>query len=269
MTKKTWNVDARTVVNYKFSGFGKRTISVNDRVVSDTRRWRAKGDIPFVLPDGRKALLTIRPQFVGVPQVELKVGNQLMIETGKKPIQCLHCRSTAQPYDKFCGNCGKALPDVTYYLHQNQLQASARVINWLAVLYLVFGVVFFFSTKAQSDNGLAQLAGMAPDATFPRPIHGVTMTVGALRDRLAWEPWSVLIMNGILAVTMLGLSIWGRRSPLPALIAAAAVYAVVNVGNAIIDPASIGQGLFMKIVVFALLARGIKSALALRTAVHG
>ena len=94
----------------------------------------------------------------------------------------------------------------------------------------------------------------------------MTYTVAALRDQVAWEPWSVLIVNLILGAVMVGLAIWSRRAPLPAVLVATATYAVVLVGNAIMDPTTIGQGLILKIVVIAVLAKGIKAALALRLA---
>ena len=73
-----------------------------------------------------------------------------------------------------------------------------------------------------------------------------------------------MIVNLILAAAMVGLALCGRRAPLAAVLVAAATYAVVLVTNALIDPASIGQGVFLKIFVVILLVRGIKGALALR-----
>ena len=99
---------------------------------------------------------------------------------------------------------------------------------------------------------------------YPQPIEGKTYLVGALRDRITWELWSVLALNGFLSAIMLGLSIWAKRAPLHAMIVAAAVYAVVVVGNAIAEPASIAQGMIMKILIVAVFVRGIKAALELR-----
>ena len=104
------------------------------------------------------------------------------------------------------------------------------------------------------------------DATATLDVSGVTYTVAELRQRLNWEPWGVLITNGVLAAVMASLAVWGKRAPLPAVLVATATYAVVMVTNAISDPASIGQGIFIKIVVIAIFVRGIKAALALREA---
>jgi len=107
---------------------------------------------------------------------------------------------------------------------------------------------------------------MDPDSVLQTAINGRTYTVEELRKQLLWEPWGVLIVNLILAAIMLGLSIWARRAPLPAVLIATATYAVVIVAAAISDPATLGQGLLVKIVIIAFLVKGIKAALALRTA---
>jgi hypothetical protein len=83
---------------------------------------------------------------------------------------------------------------------------------------------------------------------------------------LRWEAWGVLLTNAVLAAVMAGLALWSRRSPLPAVIVATATYAVVIVFNAIMDPKTIGQGIFVKIIVIGLFVKGIKAALTLRVA---
>jgi hypothetical protein len=52
---------------------------------------------------------------------------------------------------------------------------------------------------------------------------------------------------------------------LPAILAAPATYAVVQVASAIIDPATIGQGFIVKIIVIGYLIRGIKASMELRS----
>ena len=87
-----------------------------------------------------------------------------------------------------------------------------------------------------------------------------------MRKELAWEPWSILWINMILATMMIGLAIWARRSPLPAVLIATATYLVVIVASGIADPRSLGQGWIIKLIVIAFLVKGIKAALALRDA---
>ena len=264
--KRKWEVDDATTVEARYGGFGKKAVSVNGEQVHSSRSLRTKSDIAFTLPDGRPAEISVRPQFVGYPLVNLKVAGRLMIESGKKPVKCRACGAEAKPYDRFCGACGQAMPSGEEHLQQKQVGAAGSAIKLLAGMFLFFGTIMFFVARAQSASVLAKLDAMDPDAVFPSRINGMTYTVAALRDQVAWEPWSVLIVNLILGAVMVGLAIWSRRAPLPAVLVATATYAVVLVGNAIMDPTTIGQGLILKIVVIAVLAKGIKAALALRLA---
>jgi hypothetical protein len=120
----------------------------------------------------------------------------------------------------------------------------------------------YFVTKGQADATLAKLQDADPAATYE--AQGKTYTTQELREALEWEPKGVLIMNLVLAAIMALLAWWGRRAPLAAVLIATATYAVVIVANAIQDPATLPQGLIVKIIIIAFLVKGIKAALALR-----
>jgi hypothetical protein len=263
---KKWEVDEANTVTAHFGTFGKKIVTVNGAEVHNSRKMGPKGEIPFALPDGRAAALSLRKQFIGAPGIDLKVDGNLVVETGKKPIKCAACDTVAKPYDRFCGKCGKPMPSAEDYANQKNVKAATGAIKILAVLFVIAGIAFFFITKGAADAGLAKLEGMDPAAMYPTPIDGQEYTVGELRKQLAWEPWGVLIVNLIIAAIMVGLSLWARRSPLPAVLIATATYAVVIAFAAINDPATLSQGLLMKIIIIAFLVKGIKAALALRTA---
>lgn len=264
--KRKWELDEATAVEARLGAFGKTVVAVNGSELPSSRSLRGKHDIGFALPDGRQAEISVRPQFVGRPVVNLKLAGRMMVATEKKPLKCSACGAAAKPYDRFCGACGQPMPTGEEHFHRHQVGAATNAIKLLAGMFLVFGTIMFFIARAQAAPVLAKLEAMDPNSAFPSPVNGVTYTVAALHDQVAWEPWSVLIVNFILAAAMIGLALWGRRAPLPAVLIATAIYAVVLVGNAIMDPATIGQGLIVKIVVIAILAKGIKSALALRVA---
>jgi hypothetical protein len=134
----------------------------------------------------------------------------------------------------------------------------------LAGLFAVSGVIMYFVSSAQAAEALSSMAAM--DAAAEVPVEGNLYTVAELRQQIAFEPWSLLISNWVLAVAMVGLAMWGKRAPLPAVLVATATYAAVIVVNAIIDPRTLAQGIFVKIIVIAFFVRGIKAALALRAA---
>lgn len=263
---KTWEVDETNTVKARFGGFGKKVVTVNGKEVYNSRKLGPKGEIPFSLPDGRAAAIAVKSGFVGSPAIDLRIGSDLMVETGKTPIKCASCGAVAKPYDRFCAKCGNAMPTAQDYSNRKHVKSATGAITALAVLFLIAGIVMFFAAKGNAEPVLAKLQGMDAGSMYPTPIQGRTYSVGELRKQIVWETWSVLVVNLIMASIMLGLSIWARRSPLPAVLIATATYAVVIVAGAISNPASFGQGVFLKIIIIAFLAKGIKAALALRTA---
>jgi len=261
--KQTWEVDDATVVSFE-TGFLRNTLTAYGQHLPSRISLRKKSDTSFILKDGRRATFSVRPQFATAAAAELRVDGQLMVETGKEPLKCGACGTTVKPNDRFCLSCGHAMPPAEDHVHRKNLKRATNVIWTLAGLFLIFGIVMFFVAKSQTTDVLLKLAHMNPDATIPTPIGGKTYTVAALRSYLLWQPWGVLFVNLVLAAVMAILALWGRRAPLAALLVATATYAVVIVTNAIVDPRTIAQGIFLKIVVVALLIRGIKAALALR-----
>jgi hypothetical protein len=263
---KKWEVDDATTVNAHFGFFGKKSVSINGKAAYISRKMTSKREIAFAMPDGRSGAVSIKPQFIGAPEIALRVGGQLVAETTKDPIKCPACNAAAKPYDRFCGKCGKPMPSAEDVALRKNVKQATGAIKILAALFVVSGIAFFFITKGQADAFLPQLEGMDPAATYPKAIGGRMYTVEELRRELTWEPWGVLIVNLILAVTMVALALWAKRAPLAAVLVATATYIVVIVAGGIMDPASLAQGWIIKLVIIAFLIKGIKAALALRSA---
>jgi hypothetical protein len=263
--KLRWDVDDSTVVEAELGPWGKHDITVNGRNVDNTLNARKKSEAVFDIPGDRRARIVVKPQLGTTSIVELWVDGALMVPTGKNPPVCGACGTTAKPNDRFCPKCGQAMPSAEHYVHQKRLKEATQTIWALAVLFAIFGVASYFLTKSKIDPVLSTLSGMDPNDRL-KPLNGVTYTVAALRAQLLWAPWTALLVNGVLALVMVLLAFWGRRAPLAAILVASATYAVVIVANAIIDPTTIAQGIYMKLIIVLFLARGIQGALALRTA---
>jgi hypothetical protein len=263
---KTWEVDEANTVKARFGAFGRKVVTVNGSEVYNSRKLGPRGEIPFLLPDGRAATIAVKRPFIGVPAIDLMVIGNLVVETGKKPIKCAACGTVAKSYDRFCASCGNAMPTARDYSNRKHVKAATNAIRVLALLFVLAGISFFLTITGTNEPALAKLQGLDPGSVFPTPIDGRSYTVGELQKQLAWEPWGVLIVNLVLASIMLVLSLWARRSPLPAVLIATATYAVVAVAGAISDPATMGKGVLIKLIIIAFLARGIKAALALRSA---
>lgn len=187
---------------------------------------RKTNHFPFELPDGRDAVITVSPKIGTRPDITLTVNGQLMVATPKNPILCGACGKAVKPNDKFCGACGHEMPPPEHHLHKKHVNTATRVIIWLAVLFALTGGLMYYLSHEQSDLAV------------------------------------YLILSGIMAA----LAFWSRKAPLPAVLVATAIYVSLIVLSAIFDPATIGQGLLVKILFTIMLVRGIKAALALRTA---
>lgn len=256
---KVWEIDEGNRVEAKLGAF-RKLVTLNGKEVH--RGKIKKGGVAFALPDGRKAEISMKSQFVGGAEIDLRVDGKGVVETGKEPIRCEECGKSAKPYDRFCGKCGKPMPTAEHYAARRNVKHATGAIKILAVLFIIFGFLMYFVTKGQAAPMLAELANAAPGATYD--LNGRTWTVEELRAALIWEPRSVLIVNLVLAAIMGVLAVWGATAPLGAVLVATATYAVVLIANAIADPATIAQGIIVKIVIIVFLVKGIKAALALR-----
>lgn len=226
--KIRWDVDDATVVTVKLGGFGRSYLTAYGIKVPAKLSLRKKSDTSFILKDGRRATLSIKPQFATAAAVELRIDDRLLVETGKKPIQCSACQAIVKPNDQFCTSCGHAMPSGEDHSHQKVVKQAATAIWTLSALFAVTGMVLFFIS-----------------------------TVAATK-------MAILIVYLILAAIMGALAMWARKAPLAALVVATATYCVLIVTSAILDPTTIAQGIILKIIIITLLSRGIKSALALR-----
>lgn len=266
--KLCWDVDDQNRVEVTYGGlgknFGKLVVSLNGREVHRASAMGRKPPVAFTLGDGRAATVIVTPVTFSVPTIELRVEGQLMVPMTSEPIKCASCGASAKHNDRFCDGCGKPLPPPESYEHRKRVREATSGMRWLAVLFLVFGPILYFSTQSKDAEALKLLDGR--DATSTLVVSGVTYTVAELRRQLIWEPWGALVTNVILAAVMGGLAVWGKRAPLPAVLVGAATYATVIVANAISDPTSLGQGIYMKIAVVSIFFRGIRAALALRAA---
>jgi hypothetical protein len=136
-------------------------------------------------------------------------------------------------------------------------------IGVLSVLFMIWGPVLFGLRMMEVDQTLEQLKPFA-DGERLEPIAGKSRTAGELRVEILREPYRMLIGNLILAGLMGVLWIWARWAPLPATACALALFVVVQVTSAVIEPSSIYQGIIVKVLSGAALVKGVRAALGAR-----
>jgi hypothetical protein len=192
-------------------------------------------------------------------------------------VPCQSCQNPVRMGDQHCSGCGRAVTDDDRRVLQDRLESSdyqayARgkkvrsAANWigaLAILFAISGLIMFAIQYSQTDVALINLSRFQ-DGDQLEPINGKSYTAGELRAVVRREPFQILIVNLIVAGLMAGLWVWGKRSPLPAIGCAFALFLVVHVGSAMVDPTSLARGIILKIAAIAALASGLKSALEAR-----
>jgi zinc ribbon protein len=222
--KRTWQIDANTAVQFQTGAFGRRIVSINDTEVQRWRNSKRQDAVDFVFPN------SLKKAKLDIHRDFLgQVTTELRVD-GRLMVQtedlvkCPACGSTPKSYDTFCASCGKPLAPPEDYEHIRQLKWARNSIKYLGILYAVLGVVFFLISKKPA----------------------------------------VLLVYLILAAVMGALFQWSKRAPLAAIVVASATYLVLMAVTALADPRTLAQGIYLKIVIVAALAKGVKSALALR-----
>lgn len=195
--------------------------------------------------------------------------------------RCAECGETLGPGERFCPNCGRDLsspisgPDADWVPRtdrQARQQAKAatrkasRTIMLLAILFAIAGAFLGHASSTQADKVLEAIEDKDADELFPSEVNGKSYTVGELRDEIRIETRLVYITNYGLAVILLGLYFWSRKNPLPAIVTALAVYLVLQVLNAVLDPTTIYQGILIKVIIICVLFGGVRAALTARAA---
>jgi hypothetical protein len=192
-------------------------------------------------------------------------------------LPCQSCQNPLRIGDQHCSGCGRAVTDDDRRVLQERLEgsdyqafergkkvrAAAKWIGALAILFAVSGAIMFGLGYVEAQNALVNLSRFKDDDQL-QPINGKSYTAGELRAAVEREPYQILIVNLIVAGLMTGLWVWGKRSPLPAIGCAFALFLVVHVGSAVVDPTSIAKGIIIKIAAIVALANGLKAALQAR-----
>lgn len=265
-----WTLEEGTRVKAAFGGFGRITVSVDEREVAKVRNGMKMQTLAIPLPSGAPAELQYGAPFGAGLRMELRVAGQLLMPS-KAPrgaaralTSCPHCGAAIRGHDKFCDACGKPLPSSEQLQLEAQVQSGNSAVGALSILFVLSGVVMYFIQRAQADKALADIASLSASQPLAEPLAGAA-TIGELRTQIEWEATSVLLVNGVLAAIMAGLWLWGKRKPSAAIVVAFCTYLVVLVVNAAIDPRTLAQGWIVKLLVISYLVRALKAAMALRS----
>jgi len=141
-------------------------------------------------------------------------------------------------------------------------QSASRWVLAIAIMQLLFGLFFGWKHGKEAAQALRQLDSYATDEELT--IDGTTHTAAALRQAVERESLQAYVVPIGLAVAFALLYLWARKSPLPALCTALALFVTIHAVEAIAAPTALARGVIVKVLFLAALASGIKSALQQR-----
>lgn len=149
------------------------------------------------------------------------------------------------------------------YGDQRQRKERSGAAKWLlllALIQLVLGFGLASGRNKQAAEALQAVAEMRVDELVTLR-NGEQLTVGEYRASVETKVWRPLAVSIGLGVVFAVCFLWARRSPVPALLAALAVYIVTNVVLFVLDRSTLSAGILEKIVCFAVLVYAIRSTL--------
>ncbi len=166
---------------------------------------------------------------------------------------CPHCQASGHGGGAFCAACGLALPGP---------RKPPRIVGE--------------SGYAQSDLGLHVQSGLmeqkAKAASTILLVIGVLQVIGAVAIVLLGGGLSgggqtmlaALVTGGVVLIVALGffgLAFWARTNPLPPSTIGLTVFVTFAALDAVLDPANLARGLFIKIIIVVALAKAVQAGI--------
>ncbi|HJP63349.1 MAG TPA: hypothetical protein VJ844_07890 [Mucilaginibacter sp.] len=154
---------------------------------------------------------------------------------------CNSCFTKIDLDDQFCNNCGyplkgtpeeqrifqstRVVNEIDMADYKKKLTNAANTLYYLCGIFVIYGLITFFLKKDDDDV----LAYVLP--------------------------------NFILAIVFVALGGYTKKKPLACLISGFSLYIIVLILNAVNSPATLIQGIIVKVIIIGFLVRGIKSAI--------
>lgn len=162
--------------------------------------------------------------------------------------QLKHCRSCYQSVtaeDAFCEGCGYPLKGTEFEQKNFMFDRSAKEIDLEDAKEKI----------RKAGNVLYWIAG----ATVLSGL--ILFVIGDSKNGNRSENAAVLLVYLILALIYVVLASWSKKKPFAAIVSGLSLYVIVIVFSAIVDPATIVQGIVIKCIFIGYFIKGIRSAM--------
>jgi hypothetical protein len=139
-----------------------------------------------------------------------------------------------------------------------------RARKWLigiSIVFLVTGLLFFAQRRAQYERWVereeAELAELSEQDRDALSTRDGKMTWGESKAAARFEVYYVLFANVGLAIVYIGLYFWARRNAFKATIVALLLFVAIIVGDAMLDPSTLTNGVIVRALFIAALVKAI------------
>jgi hypothetical protein len=161
-------------------------------------------------------------------------------------IVCPHCAAANLPDARFCEACGKALPDPE--------ATRPRIVGGSDIASTAAGQ----ELQSAALQGQARRAAGALLAVAILQVVFGTFLLVFLGRGADLQPGIYASVFGV-AVIFFCLFLWARRNPLPAAIVGLVLFLSLHLLDAVADPAAIGRGVLVKVIIIVILAKAIQA----------
>lgn len=151
--------------------------------------------------------------------------------------KCYYCKSTGlTENDKFCPHC--AFPQ-----QGTQLQMK----------------IFVIKMKHKKEKLEEQKSKVKKARSVLFILAAVYMATGIIFSFHSANPNALILVSAIVAAIFLGLGIWCNYNPFAAILTGFFVFVTIIVINAVLDPATIVQGIFLKFFAISAFIYGYRA----------
>lgn len=194
---------------------------------------------------------------------------------------CPKCGTSVDAGEKFCTRCGVGvsvteagvvaqdpIPTAASFEASAKMGTARKWLLAISIITLVSGFIFYAIQKSDVDKQIrdaeAATAGMDPAERDQLMVRESGMTFQQAVDHDRGMVTMLLVTNIGLSVVYLGLWFWAKRQPFTASVVALLLFLTVIIIGAVLDPKTLAQGIIVKGLFIAALAKAISAGNAER-----